>query len=48
MNTGDIIVLIAVAAVVLLAIGILRHNKKNGKRSCGCQCPDCSGRCGKK
>ena len=48
MNSGDIIVLAAVLACVALAVGIMRRNKKNGKRSCGCQCPDCSGSCGRK
>lgn len=48
MNTGDIIILIVVLGCVLLAAGIMRHNRKNGKRSCGCQCPGCSGSCGKK
>lgn len=48
MNVGDIIVLAAVLGCVLLAVGILRHNKKSGRRACGCQCPDCSGSCGKK
>ena len=47
MNLGDIIVLAAVLACVLLAVGIMRHNKNNGKRACGCQCADCSGSCGR-
>ena len=48
MNTADLLVVLAVVAVLAAAVGILRRNKKNGKSSCGCGCSRCSGDCRKK
>lgn len=40
MNGADFIVAIGVAALALLAFGILRRNKKHGRSGCGC-CTAC-------
>lgn len=48
MNFADIIVAAAVIGIAVLAISILRRNKKNGKSSCGCDCGCCNQDCGKK
>ena len=47
MNIADIFVILAVAAVVFIAVMILRRNKKNGKSPCGCDCSCCSQGCRK-
>ena len=47
MNSADIIVIAGVAALALLAAGIMWRNRKRGKRGCGCQCSGCGGACGR-
>lgn len=47
MNGADVIVAIAVGIMVLLAAAMIWRNRRNGKRSCGCQCSDCGYGCGK-
>ena len=46
MNPADLVVAALVLGAVLLAVVILRRNKKNGKCHCGCDCSGC-GQCGK-
>lgn len=48
MNFADLIVAAAIIGIAVLAIGILRRNKKNGKCSCGCDRGCCSQDCQKK
>ena len=45
MNPADIIVLLAVAAMIGAAVIVLRRNKKKGKSFCGCDCSQCSQGC---
>ena len=45
MSTGDIIVLIAVAVVIIGAITVILHDFRSGKCTCGCK--ECSGCCNK-
>ena len=45
MNFADIIVAVAVFGIAILAISILRRNKKAGKSSCGCDCGSCTQIC---
>ena len=47
MNGADIVVAAAVGAVILLAAGIMRRNRRNGKCGCGCGCSGCGRRCGR-
>ena len=48
-NIANIIICIALAAIVALAVRTLIKNKKAGKSSCGCGCSSCpmSGACHK-
>ena len=48
MNTLDIVLIFAIAAVVGLAVWRLVRNKRQGKSACGCDCGSCSCGCGKK
>ena len=47
MNGADMIVAIAVGIMVLLAAAMIQRNRRDGERSCGCQCSDCGYGCGK-
>lgn len=46
-NTGNILILTAVAGIVALAIIVMVRDKKAGKSSCGCNCAHCAmaGKC---
>ncbi len=48
MNTLDIILILAIAAVVGLAVWRLARNRRQGKSACGCDCGSCSCGCGGK
>ena len=45
MNFADLVVVVAVGGMVLLAVAILRKNRRIGNRSCGCRCSDCGCGC---
>lgn len=47
MNMADILVLLAVGTAIVIAVVILRKNRKSGKSSCGCDCSHCSQSCKK-
>ena len=42
MNPADLVVAALVVGVVVLAVVILRRNKKKGKCHCGCDCSCCA------
>lgn len=44
-NMGTIVVSLILAAIVILDIWKLVSDRKKGKRSCGMNCPGCSGSC---
>ena len=48
MSILDIVLLLAVAAVVGLAVWRVVRNRKRGKSACGCDCGSCSCGCGKR
>ena len=48
MNTLDIILILAIAAVVGLAVWRLARNRRQGKSACGCDCGHCTCGCGGK
>ncbi|MCR5150676.1 MAG: FeoB-associated Cys-rich membrane protein [Clostridiales bacterium] len=43
MNIWDYVIIGIIAAAVIIAIAVMRKNKKNGKCSCGCDCSHCQG-----
>ncbi|MEG1801617.1 MAG: FeoB-associated Cys-rich membrane protein [Oscillospiraceae bacterium] len=47
-NLATILVGAAVVGVIAAVIGVMHHDKKLGKSSCGCACADCpnKGACG--
>ena len=45
MNPADILVGAVVLGVVVLALVILRRNRKTGKCHCGCDCSHCGQEC---
>ena len=48
MNTLDIILILAIAALAGLAVWHIVRNRRQGKSACGCDCGHCSCGCGKK
>ena len=47
MNVADVIVMAAVGVLALLAVAILRTNRRNGEQSCGGRrCSGCGRGCG--
>ena len=44
-NMGTIVVSLVLIAIVILDIRKLISDRRKGKRSCGMNCPGCSGSC---
>lgn len=45
MNLSDILVIAALAIALGLAIRGIARNRRQGKRSCGCDCGSCMAKC---
>lgn len=44
-NTGTIVVSLILAVIIVLDIRKIMHDRRKGIKSCGMNCPGCTGSC---